>query len=59
PGDILLLATDGLTKNVPEMRVLSLVQSGPSLERACDELVRAARDAGGDDNITCVLVRIG
>jgi protein phosphatase len=59
PGDILLLATDGLTKTVPEARVLAIVQSAQSLERACDELVRAARDAGGDDNITCVLVRIG
>jgi protein phosphatase len=59
PGDILLLATDGLTKTVADSRVLAIVQSAPSLESACDELVRAARAAGGDDNITCLLVRIG
>jgi protein phosphatase len=58
-GDILLLATDGLTKTVSDARMLAIVQAAPSLEHACDELVSAARAAGGDDNITCLLVRIG
>jgi len=58
PGDTFLLATDGLTKLVKEARLLEITSSAPSIEKACDALIKAARDAGGDDNITCLLVRI-
>ena len=58
PGDTFLLATDGLTKLVKEHRLSEITNSAPSLEKACDVLVAAARAAGGDDNITCLLVRI-
>lgn len=58
PGDILLLATDGLTKLVKEPRLREITASAHSLEKACEALVAAARAAGGDDNITCLLVRI-
>jgi len=57
-GDIFLLATDGLTKLVKEQRLGEITSSASSLEKACDALVAAARAAGGDDNITCLLVRI-
>ncbi len=57
PGDILLLATDGLTKHLRDERLLEILDQSPSLEHACDELVQAARDKGGDDNITCLLLR--
>lgn len=58
PGDILLLGTDGLTKYVKEAALLKLVKSAPTLSQACDALIQAARDGGGDDNITCILVRV-
>jgi len=58
PGDIFLLATDGLTKLVKEPSLREITASESSLEKACDALVAAARTAGGDDNITCLLVRI-
>ncbi len=58
PGDTFLLATDGLTKLVKEQRLREITSSASSLETACDALVAAARAAGGDDNITCLLVRI-
>jgi len=58
PGDTFLLATDGLTKLVKEPRLLELTSSAPSIEKACEALIAAARDAGGDDNITCLLVRM-
>jgi len=58
PGDAFLLATDGLTKLVKEDRLREITTSAPSLEKACAALVGAARAAGGDDNITCLLVRI-
>jgi PPM family protein phosphatase len=58
PGDTFLLATDGLTKLVKEPRLLEITKSAPTLEQACEALVAAARAAGGDDNITCLLVRV-
>ena len=57
-GDILLLATDGLTKLVADEKLQLVLQSSSSLEQKCDDLIAAAREGGGDDNITCVLVRI-
>jgi len=57
-GDTFLLATDGLTKLVKEQELRAITSSASSLEKACDALIAAARAAGGDDNITCLLVRI-
>jgi serine/threonine protein phosphatase PrpC len=59
PGDIFLLASDGLTKLVKESELRRITTSASSLEKACEGLIDAARAAGGDDNITCLLVRIG
>jgi len=58
PGDILLLACDGLTKYVKDKMLLEIVKSAPTLQAACERLIQAAKDAGGDDNITCILVRM-
>jgi len=58
PGDILLMASDGLTRYVQDDEILRIVQGPRDLKQACGELVNAARDRGGDDNITCLLVRI-
>jgi len=58
PGDVLLLASDGLTKEVKDPDILKIVNSAPSLDRACEQLVQAAKNNGGDDNITCLLVRM-
>jgi len=58
PGDILIMASDGLTRYVPDEDILKIVQGPRGLQKACDELVKKARECGGDDNITCLLVRI-
>ncbi len=58
PGDILIMASDGLTRYVPDEDILKIVQGPRGLQQACSELVRKARECGGDDNITCLLVRI-
>ncbi len=57
-GDILLMASDGLTRYVQDDEILKIVQEPRGLEKACGELVKTARERGGDDNITCLLVRI-
>jgi serine/threonine protein phosphatase PrpC len=58
PGDILLLASDGLTKHVKDAKMLELVKSAPTLDAANDALIQAAKEHGGDDNITCILIRV-
>jgi len=58
PGDLLLMTSDGLTRHVMDEEILSIVQRGGDLKRACAELVETAKQRGGDDNITCLLVRI-
>ena len=59
PGDLYLLCSDGLTGQLAEPAIASLLrhQSG-DLPRLAQGLVTAANDAGGDDNITVVLVRL-
>jgi serine/threonine protein phosphatase PrpC len=56
-GDTLLLTSDGLTRHVPDEKLLELVEQAGSLRHACDALIEVAKQAGGHDNITCLLVR--
>ena len=55
PFDKLILCTDGLYAEVSEERIASIVLSNEDPQTACDELIKAANDAGGKDNITVVL----
>jgi len=56
--DMLLLCSDGLTHHLADDQILALVASSSSLEAACGNLTAAAKEAGGSDNITCLLVRV-
>ncbi len=57
-GDLLLLCCDGLSGQVPERRIAELLRAGRrDLPRAAASLVDAANAAGGNDNVTCVLVQ--
>lgn len=58
PGDLLLMTSDGLTRHVNDEEILEIVQRAAGLEQACAQLVEIAKQRGGDDNITCLLVRI-
>jgi protein phosphatase len=58
-GDVLLLCSDGLTSMVAEDRVAQILRSASTLEEAADRLIDEANDAGGRDNITVVLSRLG
>jgi len=57
-GDVYLLCSDGLTSMVSEAAVAAVLARAPSLAAAADELVAAALDAGGRDNVTVVLFRV-
>ena len=56
-GDVLLLCSDGMSRYVKEEKMLEVVSGADSLNQACDELIEAAKSAGSDDNITCLLLR--
>jgi PPM family protein phosphatase len=58
PGDIFLLCSDGLTRELSDALIESLLRVGAPLEEICTRLVAAANQAGGHDNITCLLVRV-
>jgi serine/threonine protein phosphatase PrpC len=57
-NDVYLLATDGLTKLVKPDLIKNILETSRSLDAACEDLIKAAKDKGGDDNITCLLLRI-
>lgn len=55
-GDRLLLCSDGLSDYVSENTFLDLASRADDLEKAGDELIQLANDAGGDDNISLILI---
>ncbi len=57
PGDLFLLCSDGLTRELADSVIESLISGDYPLEDLCARLVNAAKKAGGHDNITCLLVR--
>jgi PPM family protein phosphatase len=59
PGDLFLLCTDGLTGELTDELIESLLALDLPLDELCARLVKAAKEAGGHDNITCLLVRAG
>lgn len=57
-GDRLLLCSDGLTEELSDSLIASPLKSIRGCEWAATALVNAARDKGGRDNITVVVVTI-
>ncbi|HLY41813.1 MAG TPA: Stp1/IreP family PP2C-type Ser/Thr phosphatase [Terracidiphilus sp.] len=57
PGDLYLLCSDGLTRELSDPMIEALLCRKAELEELCHGLVDAAKKAGGHDNITCLLVR--
>jgi serine/threonine protein phosphatase PrpC len=55
-GDKLMLASDGLTRTLSDGEILAAVDGAPDLDQACEDLIQAAKAAGGEDNITCMLI---
>lgn len=57
--DVLLICSDGLSSLVPDRDIADIITGAPSLQAATGELVAAALEAGGTDNVTIVLARVG
>jgi serine/threonine protein phosphatase PrpC len=58
PGEALLLCSDGLSGMVPDEQIGHIWRTSTSPQQACDRLVEAANEAGGEDNITVVIVQV-
>jgi protein phosphatase len=58
PGDFLLLCSDGLCGMVEDQVIQDTVLQARSPQEACDRLIEAANAAGGEDNISVIIVGI-
>ena len=58
PGDLYLLCSDGLTRELSDERIEEILGRAGSLDERCAALVEAANRAGGQDNITCLLLTV-
>lgn len=58
PNDVLLLCSDGLTNMVSDEQLLQTIhEEGLALDEKAERLIQLALQAGGDDNISVVLLQ--
>jgi protein phosphatase len=55
PGIGILLATDGLTRYLLQDEIAAILGASP-FDSACYNLIELAKQRGGQDNITCILL---
>jgi protein phosphatase len=56
-GDAYLLCSDGLSRMIPDEKIAEAIVSVKKAQKAADHLVDLAKEAGGLDNVTAILVR--
>lgn len=57
-GDYILICTDGLSNAVMEEDMVHIIMNASDLDEACELLVNKAKDNGGFDNITAVIIQM-
>lgn len=57
PGDRVLLCTDGLNSMLDDATILATASSEPEPSALCKKLVDLANEAGGEDNITVIVMK--
>lgn len=55
-GDLLLMCSDGLYGYVDEEEIRSILRRHKDLDACASQLVAAANNAGGNDNVTVILI---
>ncbi len=58
PGQRLLLCSDGLSEEVADLEIESILSLGLTAQETVDQLIQSALGNGGSDNITVVLLDI-
>lgn len=58
PGMRLLLCSDGLWEMVRDDELARILGEAGNPQEACEELVRAANQHGGEDNVTAVVIEV-
>jgi len=58
PNDRLLFCSDGLSNLVDDQKIQSIILEANSAQAACDRLIDEANAAGGEDNISALLVEV-
>jgi protein phosphatase len=56
PGDMYLLCSDGLSGHVDDDQMLEVLSEDAELPAKVTKLVELANDAGGNDNITVIVL---
>lgn len=56
PGNRILLCSDGLWNMIDQTRIEQILTNAATPEKASENLVRAANDQGGRDNITALVI---
>ena len=56
PGDIVLMCSDGLTNMLEDKEIHMILSREVSVEERAEELVEAANQNGGKDNIAVIIV---
>ena len=56
-GDLVLLATDGLTRYAEADEIARYVDGDQGVAESCRKLVEIAKEQGAEDNVTCLLLR--
>jgi protein phosphatase len=57
-GDKILICSDGLNAMISDMEIQLILESSKNLEVVIDNLIFAAKDSGGHDNITIILAEV-
>lgn len=57
-GDRLILCCDGLWEMVEDAQIQQIVEGAKTPQQACDTLIKAANKAGGEDNISVIVVEM-
>lgn len=58
-GDAMLLCSDGLTREISDLQIAAVLQKARDAQAAVDQLIAFANQAGGEDNISVIVVRYG
>ncbi len=56
-GEVILLCSDGLTEMLYENEIKEIINKSENIKNAVDELIAAANNNGGVDNITVVAIK--